>query len=221
MSKKIKRIQSTFDVGDFKHPDNEVKVKSKDKLHQIKLVDGENPLVDKKVDFDDIYWWKWCLSLWYTSLFSLQISKCYKHDTNLTPIYSKDGKKEHMWVKKYKCKNCGKGSQVEFNGEFEKYSGLPHNLTNKIEKLNSLHWISLRDITKIIKITLGINITHEYVRKAELITDELYWRNEEYLTANYINYDCQWIPVDEGWMYLHVLIDNHNRKVSEVPIWWG
>ena len=48
MSKKVKRIQSTFDVGDFKHPDKEVKVKSEGKLHQIKLVGGENPLVDKK-----------------------------------------------------------------------------------------------------------------------------------------------------------------------------
>ena len=207
MSKKVKRIQSTFDVGDFKHPDKNVKVKSKDKLHQIKLVEGENPLVDKKVDSDDIY-------IDENGVYHYVIPHCShcksrnvtKHDTNLTPVYSKEGKKEHVRVKKYRCKNCGKGSQVEFNGEFEKYSGLPHNLSNKIEKLNSLHWISLRDITKIIKIILGISITHEYVRKAELITDELYWCNEEYMNAKYVNYDCQWIPVDEGWMYLHVLI---------------
>ena len=63
---------------------------------------------------------------------------------------------------------------MEFEGEFNKYSGLPHDLTNKIEKINSLHWISLRDIVKIIKITLRISISKEYVRKAELITDKLY-----------------------------------------------
>ena len=219
MSKKVKRIQSTFDVGDFKHPDKNVKVKSKDKLHQIKLVEGENPLVDKKVDSDDIY-------IDENGVYHYVIPHCShcksrnvtKHDTNLTPVYSKEGKKEHVRVKKYRCKNCGKGSQVEFNGEFEKYSGLPHNLSNKIEKLNSLHWISLRDITKIIKIILGISITHEYVRKAELITDELYWCNEEYMNAKYVNYDCQWIPVDEGWMYLHVLIDNHNKKVIAIEL---
>ena len=74
MSKKVKRIQSTFDVGDFKHPDKEVKVKSEGKLLQIKLVGGENPLVDKKVESDDIYIDEnGVLSLCYTSLFSLQI----------------------------------------------------------------------------------------------------------------------------------------------------
>ena len=88
----------------------------------------------------------------------------------------------------------------------------------KIEKINSLHWISLRDIVKIIKITLGISISKEYVRKAELITDKLYWCNEEYNNAKYVNYDCQWIPVDEGWMYLHVLIDNSNRKVISMEL---
>ena len=55
MSNKVKRIQSTFDVGDFKHPDKDVKVKFKDNLHQIKLVEGENPFVDKKVESDAIY----------------------------------------------------------------------------------------------------------------------------------------------------------------------
>ena len=219
MSNKVKRIQSTFDVGDFKHPDKDVKVKFKDNLHQIKLVEGENPFVDKKVESDAIY-------IDENGVYQYIIPHCShcksrnvtKHDTNLTPIYSKDGKKEHVRVKKYKCKNCGKGSQVEFDGEFNKYSGLPHDLTNKIEKINSLHWISLRDIVKIIKITLGISISKEYVRKAELITDKLYWSNEEYNNAKYVNYDCQWIPVDEGWMYLHVLIDNSNRKVISMEL---
>lgn len=219
MSNKVKRIQTTFDVGDFKHSDKRAKVRSKDNLHQIKLIEGENPLVDKKVESDDIY-------VDENGVYHYVIPHCShcksrnvtKHDTNLTPVYSKDGKKEHVRVKKYKCKNCVKGSQVEFKGEFNKYSGLPHDLSNKIEKLNSLHWISLRDIEKIIKITLGISISKEYVRKAELITDELYWCNEEYMNAKYVNYDCQWIPVDEGWMYLHVLIDNHNKKVIAVEL---
>ena len=38
------------------------------------------------------------------------------------------------------------------------------------------------------------------------------------MNAKYVNYDCQWIPVDEGWMYLHVLIDNHNKKVIAVEL---
>ena len=81
-----------------------------------------------------------------------------KHDTNSTPIYSKDGKKEYVTVKKYRCKTCGKGSQVEFKDEFKKNSGLPVELESMIEKLNSLHWISLRDKQKILKLTLGISV---------------------------------------------------------------
>ena len=53
-------------------------------------------------------------------------------------------KKGYVAVKKYGCKSCGKGSQVEFKDEFKKNSGLPVELENMIEKLNSLHWISLR-----------------------------------------------------------------------------
>ena len=67
---------------------------------------------------------------------------------------------------------------MEFKDEFKKYSGLPVELDKIIEKLNSLHWISLRDKNKILKITLGLSISHEYIRKAQLITDELFWRNE-------------------------------------------
>ena len=40
----------------------------------------------------------------------------------------KDGTKEYVRVKRYNCKSCGKGSQVEFKDEFKKYSGLPAKL---------------------------------------------------------------------------------------------
>ena len=57
-----------------------------------------------------------------------------------------------------------------------------------IKKMNSLHWISLRDILKILKITLGIELSHEYIRKIQLTTDKLYWRNEEIFNPNRISY---------------------------------
>ena len=124
-----------------------------------------------------------------------------KHDTNLTPIYLGDGTKRYVKLKRYNCKSCGKGSQVEFKNEFKKNSGLPSKLDNIIEKLNSLHWISLRDSVKIIKLTLGLDISHEYVRKARLITNDLFWINTDITAPYYVNYDVQWIPTDSGWSY--------------------
>ena len=141
-----------------------------------------------------------------------------KHDTNSTPIYSKDGKKEYVTVKKYRCKTCGKGSQVEFKDEFKKNSGLPVELESMIEKLNSLHWISLRDKQKILKLTLGISVSHEYIRKAQLITNELFWKNENIVAPDYVNYDVQWIPTDSGWSYFHMLIDNQTKKIIAVEL---
>ena len=152
-SKKVTNIQSTFDVGDFKHPDRKDKSKLKDNSRQNKLVKGESPFVERKCESESIY-------IDEKGIYHYTVPHCShcksrdvtKHDTNLTPVYTNDGNKEYVRVKKYKCNSCRKGSQVEFNGEFKKYSGLPVDLTIKIEKINSLHWISLRDIAKIIKL---------------------------------------------------------------------
>ena len=84
--------------------------------------------------------------------------------------------------------------------------------------MNSLHWISLRDTVKILKITLGITVSKEYVRKARLITNKLYWCNEKYKNTKYVNYDVQWIPVDGEWKYLHMLIDYKSRKIIAVEL---
>ena len=97
-----------------------------------KLVKGERPFVDKKTNSESIY-------IDGKGIYHYTVPHCShcksknvtKHDTNLTPVYSKDGKKEYVRVKKYRCNSCGKGSQVEFNGEFKKYSGLPDDLYYK------------------------------------------------------------------------------------------
>ena len=87
-----------------------------------------------------------------------------------------------------------------------------------IRKMNSLHWISLRDISKILKITFGIELSHEYIRKTQLTTDELYWRNEEIFNSNRVSYDVQWIPVDKGWVYLHVLVDLDSKNIIALEL---
>ena len=127
-------------------------------------------------------------------------------------------KKEYVKVKKYKCKSCGKGSQVEFPDEYKKNSGLPVNLDEKIVKLNSLHWISLNDKRKIIELLTGITISHEYIRKAQIITEELFWIDKTIFNPDYINYDVQWIPTDEGWSYFHMTVDTKSKKIIAVEL---
>lgn len=219
LSKQVCDVQSSFDVGDFKHPEKRVFKEIEDHTSQNKLVDGEHAPVDRKVSSDEVY-------VDEDGVYQYVVPHCShcrsknvtKHDSNLTPVYLEDGKKVYVRVKKYNCKSCGKGSQVEFTGEFKKFSGLPEKLDTIIEKINSLHWISLRDIQKIIKITLGITISHEFIRKAELITDKLYWCDENFTSANYVNYDCQWVPVDSGWIYLHVAINTKTKKIIAVEL---
>ena len=130
----------------------------------------------------------------------------------------KDGTKHKIRVKKYNCKSCGKSSQVEFPDEFEPYSHVSNEIDEMIRKMNSLHWISLRDISKILKITFGIELSHEYIRKTQLTTDELYWRNEEIFNSNRVSYDVQWIPVDKGWVYLHVLVDLDSKNIIALEL---
>ena len=219
ISEKVANVQSTFDVGDFKHPDKVESKHIKDTSNQNKLIIGCERLYDKKTSSDEIY-------VDEKGVYHYVVPHCShckstnvtKHDTNLTPVYSKDGEKEYVEVKRYNCKSCGKGSQVEFKDEFKKHSGLPVKLDRIIEKLNSLHWISLRDKVKIVKTTLGLPISHEYVRKAQLVTDELYWRNENITAPDYVNYDVQWIPTDQGWSYFHMLIDNKTKKIIAVQL---
>ena len=219
ISKKVRDVQSRFDVEDFKKAKESENNSDEGSSESIRLIDYSGDPYDKKTTSDEIY-------VDENGVYHYVVPHCShcgstnvsKHDTNSTPIYSKDGKKEYVTVKKYKCKSCGKGSQVEFKDEFKKNSGLPVELENMIEKLNSLHWISLRDKQKILKLTLGISVSHEYIRKAQSITDKLFWRNESIVAPDYVNYDVQWIPTDTGWSYFHMLIDNQTKKIIAVEL---
>ena len=42
--------------------------------------------------------------------------------------------------------------------------------------------------------------------KALIITNKFYWRNPEITTYNHVSFDLQWISVEEGENYLHVLV---------------
>ena len=56
------------------------------------------------------------------------------------------------------------------------------------------------------------------IRKAQLITNELFWRNKNIVAPDYVNYDVQWIPTDSGWSYFHMLTDNQTKKIIAVEL---
>ena len=218
-SKYVVDVQTLFNEDDFKKSDDRDSCKINDNTHQSKLVEGSNKSYCKIISSNDIY--VDSKGIYHYSI--PHCSKCgstnvIKHDTNETSITLKDGTKHKIRVKKYNCKTCGKSSQVEFPDEFKPYSHVSNEVDEMIKKMNSLHWISLRDILKILKITLGIELSHEYIRKIQLTTDKLYWRNEEIFNPNRISYDVQWIPVDKGWVYLHVLVDLDSKNIIALEL---
>ena len=123
ISKKVRDVQSRFDVEDFKKAKKSEENSDENNSKPIKLIDYSGEPYDKKTTSDEIY-------LDENGVYHYVVPHCShcgstnvsKHDTNSTPIYSKDGKKEYVTVKKYRCKSCGKGSQVEFKDEFKKNS---------------------------------------------------------------------------------------------------
>lgn len=218
ISKNVIDVQSRLDVNDFEFPKKSDENGVKDNSAP-KVINESGKRVDKKTNSQEIF-------VDENGVYQYVVPHCShckstnvtKHDTNLTPIYYNDGKKEHVPVKKYNCKSCGKGSQVEFPDEYKKHSGLPVDLDEKIVKLNSLHWISLNDKRKIIELLTGIRISHEYIRKAQIITEDLFWVNETIVNPDYINYDVQWIPTDEGWLYFHMAVDTKSKKIIAVEL---
>lgn len=118
-SKNITEVQSTLDVGDFKHKNSPEKPQIKDNTIQRKLIIGCEQLYDKKTTNEDIY-------VDEKGIYHYVVPHCShwestnvtKHDTNWTSIYFENGKEVFVQVKKYRCKSCGKGSQVEFKDEF-------------------------------------------------------------------------------------------------------
>lgn len=63
--------------------------------------------------------------------------------------------------------------------------------------MNYIH-ISLGNLKKILKITEGIKVSSEYIKKAQIITNKLYWRNPDIATYNHVSFNEQRVPVDDG-----------------------
>ena len=63
----------------------------------------------------------------------------------------------------------------------------------------------------------GVAISHETVRKAQIITDDLFYLNNEIIPSGFYGYDVQWEPLDDGFHYRHLLFDLvNNAPVAEL-----
>ena len=93
-----------------------------------------------------------------------------------------------------------KKSQAEFLGFYGKYSNFSNIIKNKIVNASKNSWISLRTIKRLIKDWLGINISHETMKKALLVEGEFYYFNDEVKLSGYCVYDEQWEKVNGNWV---------------------
>lgn len=215
----VKEVQSKFDVGNFKHTDKKPRKPVEDNTSEKELMepfsirkDSESYLKDVYVDENGVY----CYIVPHCS--KCNSRHVTKHDYNEKEVTFADGKKRKIKVKRYKCKNCGKGSQVEFGDELKPYERISRKIVEMVRDINALRWISLGDVSRIFKITKGANLSREFIRKAQIITEKLSWRNSNITSSDYIAYDCQWVPVDDGWKYLHVLTDINKNQIIALKL---
>lgn len=213
-SKNVSVVQSVFDVGDFKHPKKQQKEPIDDNTSEIELMKAfskriDDEFVSKKIYIDEKGIYHYIVP---------HCSKCNsrnvtKHDTNKKKIKFSDGTERTVLVKKYRCKDCGKNSQVEFDGEFKDNKRISTKVIDTVRDINALRYISLGNVVEIIKSTMGIIVSREYVRKSQIITNKLSWKNPNINSSDYVAYDSQWVPVDKGWSYLHVLSDIKKNEI--------
>lgn len=126
-------------------------------------------------------------------------------------LYLEDGIPLRVKVKRYKCKKCKKKFQVEFTEYWEKYCNFSNKIKNKAKILLQNGWKSLRNIGNDFKTLIGLNMSHESVRKSLKNGDDVYWFNDELELSGYYGYDEQWIKIEGKWQYRLELFDIINN----------
>lgn len=137
--------------------------------------------------------------------------KVVKHGYTVRELYTKDGEKIHVKVQRYYCKKCGKYSQTKFLEDYDDYSHFHKDTLSKSNETKELENVSLRNISKFHRIFNRITISHETVRKSLILTNNLYYANEDLELSGYYSYDVQWVRVERIWYYRHVLFDIINK----------
>lgn len=139
--------------------------------------------------------------------------KVIKHDTVSRILYGENNVKKEVFIKRYKCKKCGRTFQVEFEN-YEPYSHFPKHIKEDIVESEESGRSSLRKLVKDQKTYKNFNISHETIRKYLKVDTPLYYLNTEVELSGYYGYDAQWFPIDKKWEFRLVLFD----LVNNVPV---
>ena len=143
--------------------------------------------------------------------------KVTKHGHNVRDLITEDGKHYIARVQRYYCPVCGKYSQTEFTGQYENYCNFSNETKERSIEVREISWYPFRKLKELYQIFCGIVISHETVRKAQIITNDLYYLNQEIKPSGFYGYDVQWEPLDDGYHYRHLLFDLvNNAPVAEL-----
>lgn len=143
--------------------------------------------------------------------------KVTKHGYNFRDLITEDGEHYIAKIQRYYCPKCGKYSQTEFIGQYENYCNFSNETKERSIEVREISWYPFRKLKELYQIFCGITISHETVRKAQIITNDLYYLNQEIKPSGFYGYDVQWEPLDDGYHYRHLLFDSvNNAPVAEL-----
>ena len=89
----------------------------------------------------------------------------------------------------------------------------------KALRVREISWYPFRKLNKLYQIFCGLGISHETVRKAQIIIpkeepeegkeeeNKLFYVNSEIKPSGFFSYDVQWEPINGGFYYRHLLFD--------------
>lgn len=119
-------------------------------------------------------------------------------------------------VKRYLCKRCRLHYQVEFPDSYEKHCTYCVKFKEVVRRHFRNGYISLRHLKKFIKSSMGVDISHESIRKFLETTDSLYYRDDNFKPSGYYGFDSQWVKINKKWHYRLALFDLvNNRPLAE------
>ena len=211
-------IQYIFDVGCDNTVEREPREEIGDSSVQLELmnpfyeVKREKP-IDISFDMDE----KGVIS--YSDPFCKHCHshKVTKHGYNARDLVTEDGKYYYAKVQWYYCSDCGKYSQTEFTGQYKNYCNFSNKTKERSISVRENSWYPFRKLSELYQIFSGILISHETVRKAQIITNKLYYLNQDIKPSGFYGYDVQWEPLDDGYHYRHLLFDLvNNAPVAEL-----
>lgn len=119
-------------------------------------------------------------------------------------------------IKRYQCKRCRLNYQTEFPDSYEKYCTFSIKFKEIVRKNVKNQYMSLRHIQRLIKLSMGVDISHESIRQFLKTTHDLYYRDDSFKPSGYYGFDTQWVRISKKWNYRFALFDLvNNRPLSE------